>query len=99
MSAPFFFDYIKYVFVEEFSEVFPCNTYVDVVVYLYGNTDTVAFSDTEAAGKHYVVRKGMLLYCFFQKLYYILRALEMAGGSDTDLNEYHVFNSLSVKVT
>ena len=87
LSAPFIFYRIENVFSKKFSEIFFCYTYVNVVVYLNGNTYAVTLSDTEAAGKDYLVLKVIFLYCLFEEIYYILRALKVAGGSYTNLNE------------
>ena len=72
---------------EKFSEIFSCNAYVDIVVYLNGNAFAVAFSNAEATGKHDVVFDIVFLDCSLEKLYDILRALKMASGADTDLYE------------
>ena len=98
MSAPFIFCCGEYVFIKKLSEILSCYSDVDVIVDLNGDTDTVAFADTEAAGKHYLIRKRVLLDRLLQKLYYVLRALEMTGGTDTNLNENHILKFLSVKV-
>ena len=86
-SAPFILYRIENVFIKKFSEIFFCYTYVNVVVYLHGNTDAVALSDTEAAGKDYLVLEVIFLYCLFEETDYILRSFKVAGGSYTNLNE------------
>ena len=63
---------------------------MNVIVYLHGNTDAVALSDTKATGKHDLILNMMFLYGFFKKLYNILRALEMARRANTNLNEQHM---------
>ena len=63
---------------------------MNVIIYLYGNTDTVALSDTEAAGKHYLIVDIIFLHGFFKKLYNIFGALEVARRADTNLNEQHI---------
>jgi hypothetical protein len=63
---------------------------VNVIVYLHGNTDAVALSDTKAAGKHDLIVDMMFFYGFFKKLYNIGRALEMARRANTNLNEQHM---------
>ena len=77
-SLPFVFYNIKYIFLEKFSEILSRHAYVNVIVYLHGNTDAVALSDTKATGKHDLILNMIFLYGFFKKLYNILRALEMA---------------------
>ena len=72
---------------EKFSEILSCNAYVNVIVYLNGNTFTVAFSDAETTGKHDVVFDIILLDRSLEKFNDILRALKMAGRADTDLYE------------
>ena len=72
---------------EKFSEILSCNAYVNVIVYLNGNTFTVAFSDAETTGKHDVVFDIILLDRSLEKFYDILRALKMAGRAYADLYE------------
>ena len=62
---------------------------MNVIVYLYGNTDSVALSDAEAAGQHHLVVDMMFFYGFLKKLYDIGRALEVAGRANTNLNKQH----------
>ena len=78
MLLPFAFNNVEYIGFEEFSEIFGRNTDVDIVVDLHGNSGTVALSDTEAAGKNYVILDIMLFYCILDKLDDSIRALEMA---------------------
>ena len=62
---------------------------MNIIVHLYGNTDAVALSDTEATGKYDLVFKMMFLNSILHKFHDILRALQVAGGADTNLNEHH----------
>ena len=64
-SLPFAFYHIKYILLEKFSEIFSRHAYVNVIVYLYGNTDSVALSDTEATGKYDLILNVMILHGFF----------------------------------
>ena len=80
-------DYVKYIVLEKFSEIFSGDAYVNIIVYLHGNTDAVALSDTKATGKHDLILNMMFLYGFFKKLYNISGALEMARRANTNLNE------------
>ena len=93
-SLPFAFYHIKYILLEKFSEIFSRHAYVNVIVYLHGNTDAVALSDTKATGKHDLILNMMFLYGFFKKLYNILRALEVAGRANANLNEQNIFTPL-----
>ena len=52
---------------------------MNIVVYLHGNADTVAFSNTKAAREHDIVLDMILLNCLLEKLYDILRSLKMTG--------------------
>ena len=90
MSLPFVFYNIKYIFLEKFSEIFSRHAYVNVIVYLHGNTDAVALSDAKATGKHNLILDMMFLHGFFKKLHNIGRALEMARRANTNLYEQHV---------
>ena len=89
-SHSFVFDDFKNVLIEKFSEVFTCDAHVYVIVDLNGYTDAVALSDTEAAGKHYLVFDVMFSNGFLKKLNDILRALEVARRANTNLNEHHL---------
>ncbi len=75
--------------VKEFLEVFASYSDVHVIIDLHCNTYAVALTDAKTAGKHNVVGKLMLIYCFLQELNYLLRALDMAGASYTDLYYEH----------
>ena len=75
---------------EKFLEIISCHAYVHVIVYLYGYTNAVAFANAKATcknnlvGLNFVFRKGA-----FKKLNYILRALEMTGRANANLNYEH----------
>ena len=60
-------------------EVLCCYSNVNIVVYLYGYTGTVAFTYTETAGKHYFVIDVILFNSFFEQCYYFRGAFEVAG--------------------
>ena len=90
-SLPFAFYHIKYILLEKFSEIFSRHAYVNVIIYLYGNTDSVALPDAKATGKHDLIDDMMFFNGFFKKLHNILRALEVAGRANTNLNEQHLF--------
>ena len=66
-------------FLEKFSEILSCNAYVNIIVYLYGNSHAVASSNAEAARKHNLVLNMIFLYSVLKQLYYLLGALEVAG--------------------
>jgi hypothetical protein len=66
------------VFGKKFLEVFFGDTYVDILVHLNGNADSVAFSDAKAARKRNVIFKMIFFHGFLQQLYDLGRALEMA---------------------
>ena len=83
-------DYIKYIFLEKFSEVFSCHTNVNIIIHLYCNTYTVALSYTEAAGEHNVILDMIVTHCFLEELYNILRALEMTGRAYANLYKQHL---------
>ena len=65
-------------FRKEFFEILSGDTDVNIIVHLYGNTDTVALSDTEATGKYDLILNIMILHGFFKKLYNISGAFQMA---------------------
>ena len=65
-------------FRKEFLKILSGDTDVNIIVHLYGNTDSVALSDAEATGKHDLVLYVMILHVFFKELHDILRALEVA---------------------
>ena len=81
--------YLENVLIKELSEVLSGNANVNVIIHLNGNSDTVALSDAEATGKHNLVLKMMFLNSILHKFHNILRALQVAGGADTNLNEHH----------
>ena len=89
-SLPFVLYNVKYILLKKFSEIFSRHAYVNIVVYLHGNTDSVALSDAEAAGKHYLIVDMMFFYGFLEKLYDISRTLEVAGRANTNLNKQHM---------
>ena len=74
---------------EKFSEIISRHAHMDVIVYLNGNSDAVALSDTKATGKHDLVFDSMFLHGFLQKLHDILGALEVARRAHANLNEQH----------
>ena len=88
-SPLFVFYNVKNILLEKFSEIVSRHTNVNIIVYLNGNADAVALSNTEATGKHYLIVDVMFFNGFLEKLYNILRALEMTGGADANLNEQH----------
>jgi hypothetical protein len=51
---------------------------VNVIVYLYGNADSVALSDAKATGKHDLIVDMMFLHGFLKERNDIGRALEVA---------------------
>ena len=63
---------------------------MNIVVNLHGNSCTVTLADTEAAGKNYVILDVVLLNCALDHFYDRVRALEMTGGTDTNLNDKHI---------
>ena len=65
-------------FRKEFSEILSGDTDVNIIVHLYGNTDSIALSDAETAGKYHLVFQVMILHGFFKKRYYIGRAFQIA---------------------
>ena len=75
---------------EKLSEILSRHAYVNIIVDLYGNPDTVALSDAEATGKHHLVVQMMFLHGFLEKLHDILGALEVARRANTNLNEQHM---------
>ena len=75
---------------EEFPEIFSCHAHVNVIIYLYGNTDSVALSDAEATRKNYVVGNAVFLDSTLKKLNDLLRSLEVAGGSYANLYDNHI---------
>ena len=86
-SVPFVLNYFKYVLIEEFLEILSRYTDVDIVVYLNGNADSVAFTYAKAAGKNDIVVYLMLCNCLLKKLNDLLGALKMAGRAYANLNE------------
>jgi hypothetical protein len=92
VSLPFAFDYIEYIFLEEFSEILSCHAYVNIVVDLNGNTHAVALSYAKASDKRNVVVDSVIGNCFLHKLDYIGRSLKMTGATDANLNYYHKSN-------
>ena len=62
---------------------------MNIVIYLNGNADTVAFADTEATGKNYVILDMILGNRALKELDYLLRAFKVTGGAYTNLNEQH----------
>ena len=60
-----------------------------VIVYLNGNTNAIALSDAEATGKNNVIFEVVFLDCILQKFYDRGRTLDVAGGTDTNLNKQH----------
>ena len=64
---------------------------MNIIVYLNGNSDAIALSDAKASGKHDLIVDMMFFNGFFEKLYYISRALEVAGRANTNLNEQHIY--------
>ena len=79
-------------FVKEFAKVLFGDTNMDVIIYLHGYANAVAFSDAEAAREGKLVLLDVMLGdSRLKKLYNILRALEVAGRSNTNLNEQHGF--------
>ena len=83
-------DNFEYVLIEKFSEILSRYSNVNIVVNLNGNANSVTFSDTEASGKDYVVLNVMLRNSGLKHFYYGFRALEMAGGTNTNLNKQHI---------
>ena len=81
--------YLENVLIKELSEVLSGNAYVNVIIYLNGNSDTVALSDAEATGKYDLVFEMMFFNSILHKFHDILRALQVTGGADTNLNEHH----------
>ena len=75
---------------EELLEVFTCDSHVNVVVYLNGNTYSVALTDTEAAIENNIILKVMLCNCFLEHFSNILRSLEEAGRAHTYLYDQHI---------
>ena len=78
-SHPFVFYYFEYIFIEEISEIFSRDAYVNIVVNLHGNANAVALADAEATGKHNLVFYVMFFNGFFKELNDILRSFEVAG--------------------
>ena len=76
-------------FIEEFAEILLGDADVHIIIDLHGNTDAVALADTEAAGENDIIIKLMLCNGCLQKLDNILRSLEMAGASHTNLYNQH----------
>ena len=67
-------------FVKKFGKILFSDTNMDVVIYLYGYADAVAFSDAEAAGEGKLVLLDIMLCdSGLKELYNILRSLEVAG--------------------
>ena len=88
---PFVIDNVEYVLFKELSEILRGDAHVNIVVDLYGNTNSVAFSNAEAARKDHLVLDVILGNCVFKQLNDLGRSLEMARGSNTNLNEQHGF--------
>ncbi len=65
---------------------------MDIIVDLNRDTDTVALTDAEAAGKYDLILYVVLGQGLLEQLNDLLRALQVAGGSDTNLNEYHILH-------
>ena len=82
-------DNFEYVLIEKFSEILSRYSNMNIVVNLNGNANSVTFSDTEASGKDYVVLNVMLRNSGLKHFYYGFRALEMAGGTNTNLYYKH----------
>jgi len=61
-----------------------------LVVDLNGHTDSVAFTDAEAAAEGNGLHKTVLFNGFSEKLNYFGRALQMAGASDTNLDSHSI---------
>ena len=72
-------------FIKKFLEARGRNADVNFVVYLDGNARGTAFAYAKAAVEHDLVFKIFFFYRFLEKFYYLLRTLEMAGASHTDL--------------
>ncbi len=76
-------------FVEKFLEIFARNADMDIVVDLDRNADTVALTDAKATGQYNVVFQSVFFYGMLQQFNDLLRALEMAGAANTNLNDQH----------
>ena len=77
-------------FCEKFLEIFLCDTGMYLIVNLYGNTDTVAFTDAEAARKRDIVTYARFLYGFLQKFHDLGRPLQITGASDANLYNHYL---------
>ena len=70
-SLPFGKNNVKYIFLKEFSEIFGSYADVNLIVYLNGDSNAVAFSDAKATRKRYLVILDMMLgKRALEKLYY-----------------------------
>ena len=74
---------------EKLLEIFLGHADVNVVIDLNGHARAVAFSDAEAAGEDHLILQPVRGNGIPEQIHDILRALEMAGASDTNLNDQH----------
>ena len=82
---------------EKFLEILRRKSGVDFIIDLNRHTDTVAFSDTEAADQGDRLLELFVTDGILEKFYDFLRSFQMAGAAYTNLYN-HRFIPLSVPV-
>ncbi len=72
-------------FRKKFLKIFLCDSRIDLVIDLDGNSDAITFTDAKAARKRNLIAYSGFLNGILQKLHYFRRALQIAGAPDADL--------------
>ena len=90
-SLPFVLDHVKYILLEKFSEILSRHAYVNIIVDLHGNADSVAFTYAEASREDYFFFDMVLSDRILEQPNDLRRALKMTGRTNTDLNNQHLF--------
>jgi hypothetical protein len=62
---------------------------VNVIIDLYRNADAVALADAKATGKYNLILDVIFFNRAFKQFYNLRGALQVTGGSHTNLNEQH----------
>ena len=79
LLLPFVFNHIENIFLKKVSEIFRCNSNVNVIIHLNGHAHSVTFPDTEASRKNHLVLNMMLGNCVLEQLNDFGRSFQMTG--------------------